>query len=110
MKKQVKFRPQYIPAILAGEKTSMWRLFDEKNLQVGDELELLNWATGEKFGEAKVLSVRQKTLGTIKPEDYAGHEHYQNDALMYLHYQQMYGDAVGPETPVKVVRFKFQKI
>ncbi len=46
----VKFREHLVLKILSGEKTVTWRLFDDKDLQEGDRIELVNWNTGETFG------------------------------------------------------------
>ena len=38
--KVLKFREYLVPLVLSGEKDSTWRLFDDKDLSVGDEIEL----------------------------------------------------------------------
>lgn len=48
--KTIKFRPALAKLIIEGKKTTTWRLFDDKNLQVGDVVELVNWETKEVFG------------------------------------------------------------
>ena len=45
--KSLKFYKDSIGSILNGAKTSTWRLFDDKNLQVGDELKFINKETGD---------------------------------------------------------------
>lgn len=51
--------------VLADEKDMMWRLFDDKNLSEGDTVDLINWNTKEKFGEAILVKVG-KGNGEIK--------------------------------------------
>ncbi len=63
--KTLKFSPHLVNKILSGEKTSTWRLFDDKDLQVGDTLGFIDKETGELFGNAVVTSLRVKTLGTL---------------------------------------------
>jgi hypothetical protein len=50
--KTLKFAANLVPLILSGEKTSTWRLFDDKDLQVGDELEFINKNTNTTFASA----------------------------------------------------------
>ncbi len=106
MKKQIKFREHLIPFILSGEKDATWRLLDDKDLQVGDELEFLNWATKEKFAEGTILAVKETTLGKLIEKDFDGHEKFESDKAMYRHYRELYGDKVGPDTPLKIIKFK----
>jgi hypothetical protein len=35
-------------------------LFDDKDLKVGDKIELLYWETKEKFADAEIIEVREK--------------------------------------------------
>lgn len=102
----LKFRPHLIKEILEGRKTTTWRLFDEKNLQIGDKLELLNAETLEKFTEAEVTDIKEKKLGEIEDSDYEGHEKYGSQEEMIKHYKNYYGDKVDLDTMVKIIRFK----
>lgn len=45
--KTIKFRDYLVPLVLSGEKNSTWRLFDDKDIQVGDTVQLINWNTKE---------------------------------------------------------------
>jgi hypothetical protein len=58
--KTLKFRHQLVEEILTGRKTVTWRLFDDKDLKVGDKIELLYWETKEKFADAEIIEVREK--------------------------------------------------
>jgi hypothetical protein len=105
--KTLKFYDDLIPLILSGEKTSTWRLFDDKNLSVGDELSFINRTTGEEFAQAKVLSIREKTLGELDDEDYDdGHERYESKEKMLEAWQSYYNDTVTMDTPVKLIKFE----
>ena len=72
MMKTLKFAPDLVLKILAGEKTSTWRLFDDKNLQIGDELEFINKETGEIFGTAQIIRLHTKTLSTLSDDEWGG--------------------------------------
>ena len=110
MRKTLKFRDFLADLILEGKKDSTWRLFDDKDLQEGDEVDLVNWNTGEVFGQAELVRVREKTLGTLEPEDFDGHESFASEEEMYASYRTYYGDRVGPESPVKIIRFKLGRV
>jgi hypothetical protein len=45
--------PNLVPKVLTGEKTSTWRLFDDKNLTAGDDFLMINKKTGEKFAKGR---------------------------------------------------------
>jgi len=103
--KTLKFRPKLVEKVLDCSKTITWRLFDEKDLQVGDSLELLNWETKEKFAEAKIINIEEKRLEDITETDL-----YQDG---YISYEQMlnankkyYGNKLNNNTIVKIIKFK----
>ena len=104
--KIIKFRDHLAKLVLAGEKNVTWRLFDDKNLQKGDVVELVNSNTGEIFGKAVLTDVREKKMGELEEADFDGHEKFSSDEEMYKTYRQYYGGRVGPDTIVKIVRFR----
>lgn len=103
--KTVKFRSYLAEMILRGEKTTTFRLFDDKDLKEGDTLEMMIWGTQEVFVHAKVTSAYDKKLGELTTDDFTGHEPYADEAAMYAAFREYYGDHVGPETTVRIVRF-----
>lgn len=104
--KTLKFTPELIPLILSGEKTSTWRIFDDKDLSVGDELSLVNKTTGEEFVKARIISVREKMLGEIDATDFDTHEKYESKEKMLEEYHSYYGDRVTWNTLVKIIDFE----
>lgn len=104
--KVIKFRDHLAKLILAGEKDLTWRLFDDKNLQKGDSVELVNWNTGAVFGKAVLTDVWEKRMGQLEESDFDGHEKFSSEEEMYTTYRTYYGDRVGPDTVVKIIRFK----
>lgn len=107
--KTVKFAASLVPLVISGEKNSTWRLFDDKDLSVGDDLEFVNKETGEIFGHAKILEVREKKLKDIQDEDFDGHEKFENNDAMIEQYKVYYGEKVSGETVVKLIKFSFHK-
>lgn len=106
MAKTLKFRPELIPLVLSGEKNSTWRLFDEKDLQKGDEVSLLNWETKEKFADAVIISVKEKKLGEINDSDFDGHEEYERSEKLVEAFKNYYGNKVSSDTSVKIIKFQ----
>jgi uncharacterized protein YqfB (UPF0267 family) len=105
--KTLKFTPELTAKILSGEKTSTWRLFDDKNLQNGDRLIFINKGTGEQFGQAIITSLHTKTLGALNDADWIGHERFTSEEEMYVAYRKYYGDKVNKDSGVKIISFKF---
>ncbi len=105
--KTLKFAPELCEQIIAGTKTSTWRLFDDKDLTVGDGLMFVNKQTLESFGTGEITQLYTKTLGTLEESDWIGHERFASEEAMYATYRQYYGDSVSPDTEVKIIQFTF---
>lgn len=104
--KTLKFRKHLVEEIINGRKTATWRLFDDKDLNVGDQLELLNGESGKKFAEAEITKIREKKLRQIKESDFKGHENYSSPKVMLQRFQEYYGDGVTMDTPIKMIDFR----
>ena len=104
--KFLKFRSYLADQILDGSKTVTWRLFDDKDFQVGDQAELIRWETEEVFAKAEIVEIKQKKLGEVQGADFEGHETYKDTDDMLEHYKQYYGDKVTLDTIVKMIKFK----
>lgn len=103
--KTVKFRSQLADLVLEGKKTATWRLFDDKDLQVGDLLTLQVWETGKDFGKATITDVKEKKLGELEEADYEGHEKFESQEDMLKKYKEYYGNKVNLYTVVKMITF-----
>lgn len=103
--KVVKFRDYLVPLILNGTKNSTCRLFDDKNLSVGDEIELKEFNKNDSFAKAKILRVVEKQLSQLTDDDKAGHEQHSSSEEMYETFSGYYNTSVGPETIVKIIWF-----
>lgn len=104
--KSLKFTPRLAEMTLAGKKTSTLRLFDDKNMQTGDDLELINRDTSEVFAKAVITLAYEKALGQITDEDLVGNEPFESEEQMYEVFRSYYGDRVGPESIAKIIRYK----
>lgn len=105
--KKLKFVDNLVKLILSGEKTTTWRLFDDKDLQTGDNLIFINKDTGNEFGTAKILSVVEKKLIELDDSDYEGHEKFESLEKMYDAYKQYYSENINQDTIVKIIKFEF---
>ncbi len=103
--KIVKFRSYLIPLVLSGEKNSTWRLFDDKNLTVGDVIELREFITLRHFANAQITKVIEKSFVDLDAQDKLGHETFESNEEMYKTYSKYYQTDVGPSTTVKVIWF-----
>ncbi len=107
--KTIKFTPELCEQIIAGTKTSTWRLFDDKDLTVGDKINFVNKATLESFGTGEITQLYTRTLGTLEESDWIGHERFPSEEAMYATYRTFYGVKVTPDTEVKIIQFTFFK-
>lgn len=104
--KTLKFRPHLVSPILSGQKVSTWRLFDDKDLQAGDNLDLLNSETKEKFAEAEIVNTAEKSFNSLTEADLKGYEDFNGLDEIVKHFQKYYGDRVNADTLIKIIDFK----
>ena len=95
--------------ILKGKKTTTWRINDEKNIAVGDRLSLCSNDNVE-FASAAVTSVRETSFGKLAKEDREGHEEFSSDEELYRTYSRYYGLKAGPETKLKIIKFRLSAV
>lgn len=111
--KKLKLDHELAQMVLAGAKTSTWRLFDDKGLTVNDLLVLVDKVDPERpqtwrvIGTARINRIIEKRLGDIQVEDYDGHEAHESPESRLRAYQSYYGERVTWDTPVKMVHFDF---
>jgi hypothetical protein len=107
--KVLKFRASLVPLIISGDKNSTWRLFDDKDLKVGDDLELKVFVTLKTFARAHITKVIEKKFGDLTTSDKQGHEEYKNDNEMYAEHTKYYKVPVNSQTPVKIIWFELDR-
>ncbi len=107
--KTLKFSPNLVELICNGTKTTTWRLFDDKNIQQGDDITLIKRPELEPFAEAKVLSVVTKPISNINKEDKAGHVEVGTAEEMYKMYETYYKRPITPDTEIKVIKFEITR-
>ena len=105
--KTLKFKDYLVSKILDGSKIITWRLFDDKDLNIGDELLFINSDSGKEFAKAEIIGVREKKLGEITEADFEeGHEKYKSQEDMLVHYRDYYGEKVDLSSVIKIIKYK----
>ena len=104
--KTLKFREELSKLILKGEKWTTWRLFDEKNFAVGDEVTFLISETLEEFARVRIIDMIETSFDLLTDEDWDGHEKYGSDEEMYALFSRYYGLEVSADSTVKVIHFE----
>jgi hypothetical protein len=107
--KVIKFKNYLVPLVLSGQKTSTWRLFDDKNLSTGDAIELREFGKEEPFATGYITKVIEKPFKDLTIDDKKGHEEYQSDAEMYKTYSGYYKTEVTSDTTVKIIWFELEQ-
>jgi len=114
--KKLKLDHNLAALVLSGRMRSTWRLFDDKDLSVNDQVELIDKTqaikpeTWRPIGFAKISKIVEKKLSDITQDDLDQHQDYLNMATVIPVFQKFYGSNVGPNTAVKIVDFDFQQI
>ncbi len=113
MMKKLKLDHDVAQQVQSGQRTSTWRLFDDKDLSVNDQVLLVDkvdaddpntWTT---IGTATIDRVVQRRLGDISEQDMEGQESFTSRQQMLATYQRYYGSDVSWQTPVKIISFRF---
>lgn len=99
--------------IKTAKKTSTWRVYDDKDLHVNDEVEIIDKVdpvdpdSWRVIGKAKINLIIEKRLGDIDQQDMRGHETYDSRQEIIKEFQNYYGNSVTEDTPVKIIYFDF---
>jgi len=96
-----------------GLKNTTWRLFDDKDLSVEDEVRLIDKVdpgdpeTWKAIGRARIQQIVEKRLGDTVPEDHEDSAGFITDEEKLEVFRRHYGPHVTLDTPVKIVHFNF---
>lgn len=111
--KQLKFDHQQARDIAVGNKTASFRFFDDKNIRVGDTLEIVdkvehdNPASWLCTGTIFVTEVLEKLVKDLYPGDWAGTETFMNQEAFIDAMEVQYKQSITEETPLKILRFSY---
>lgn len=113
--KSLKLDHDQAQQVLSGKKTSTWRLFDDKDLSVNDDVRLIDKVQAEKpeswrtIGVARITRVIEKQLAAITVADITDNEAFATPAEMLDVYRSYFGNGVTMQTSVKIVYFDFRR-
>jgi ribonuclease HI len=114
--KKLKLNHDLAESIVRGLTSSTWRLFDDKDLTVNDQVVLIDKVNPRdprswiEIGIATIDSVIQKRLGDITQKDLDEHKGFTSKGEILNTCQKYYGPDVTWETPIKFIHFKFSAI
>ncbi len=103
--KSLKFAPSLVKLILDGSKRTTWRLFDDKDLQIGDELSLVDASDGRAFAQARIVNVVQKSIRELTNADLAENSYADREQVLTVN-RKYYGETVSEDTIVKIIKFE----
>src|SRR3990167_2263342 len=106
--KTLKFKHEFAKEILDGRKTTTWWLFDDKDLTIGDKLELVDRDSKEKFGEAIITDIKEKKIKDLTEEELKNHGYADRQDMINSH-KEYYDDRVNLETELKMLTFDILK-
>ncbi len=103
--KTLKFAEPLPELVLNGKKDTTWRIEDEKELEVDDELSLCD-KNGKEFAEARIIWIKETTFQRLTFEDKECHEKFDSEEEMCITYSRYMNKEINSQTKVKVIKFQ----
>jgi ribonuclease HI len=110
--KTLKFDHTEAQLVLQGRAVATARLFDEKDLSVGDEVRFIDKVTPAReeawrvFGRGRVMRIIEKPLRDLSAED-RGALGVENNDDIFTAFAAIYGAVVKNDTVAKIIYFDF---
>ncbi len=110
--KKLKLDHALAELVTSGQVSSTWRLYDDKDLAVNDQVLLIDKVNPQKpntwktIGVATIDSMSERRLGGIENDELRTHG-FQSRNDMLETYHLYYGSNVDLRTPVKMINFHF---
>ena len=108
--KTLKLDHEIAEQIRQKRRTSTWRMYDDKNVSVNDDIELIDkvdptdpqsWVS---LGTVRVDSIAEKRLSDITAADYQDDEQpFASSEEMLLYFQKHYGPQITLDSAVKII-------
>ncbi|MFA6270499.1 MAG: reverse transcriptase-like protein [Candidatus Paceibacterota bacterium] len=111
--KTLKFNHQRAELIREGKITVTWRVNDEKNLSVDDDVWIIDKvdkkdpSTWRAIGTAKITEILAKHLGNVTNEELVECKECSSKVEVVKTFRQYYGPDINEKTPVKIIHFVF---
>ena len=112
--KSLKLNHAFAQEVLAGKRTSTWRINDDKDLHVNEDVQLIDKVdplkpeTWQPIGIAHLTSILEKQIGQVVATDAPNDPIKPIDELL-SEFRTYYGQQVTAETPVKIINFTFHQ-
>lgn len=113
--KALKLNHTLASVLVDGAENATWRINDDKDLHVNDVITLIDKVDSLKpetwipIGTGQITSILEKQLGSIVPQDLLPGEKLLPLPELLEKYRSYYGRQVSEDTPVKIIKFKYQK-
>ena len=113
--KALKLNHTFASVLVDGAENATWRINDDKDLHVNDTITLIDKIdplkpeTWKPVGTGQITSILEKQLGAIVQQDLLKSERLLPLPELLEKYRSYYGRQVSEDTPVKIVRFLYQK-
>lgn len=104
--KTLKFSSPLPDLILSWEKTTTWRINDDKDFQSWDIISFLGQLDYREFAQAKIYSTKITTFWELVEEDWDWHEKFKTNQEMLATYSNYYNMDVTDSTQLKIIKFK----
>ncbi len=111
--KSLKIDHRYAAEIVNGTVSVTWRINDDKDLHVNDDVSIIDKIeptdpkTWKVLGTARIVSIIEKQLGAIASDDMEGEQKFASAKEAIKQYRLFYGPQIDEQTPVKIIRFTF---
>jgi ribonuclease HI len=113
--KQLKFEHNFAQAIKEGEKTATFRVNDDKDLRIGDQIELVDKVdanhpkTWNITGILKIEKIDNVPLKELSKDQLSQAESFDNLDEMLQTFRRFYGEHISMDTLVIVLHFSFDE-
>jgi ribonuclease HI/ASC-1-like (ASCH) protein len=111
--KQLKFEHNFAEEIKAGIKTATFRVNDDKDLRVGDEVQLVDKVDGNHPttwvipGVLTITDIKLVPLEELSKEQMSRAESFDSKDEMLQTFRRFYGEHVSMQTPIIVLNFSY---
>jgi ribonuclease HI len=112
--KQLKFDHQFAEAIVAGKKSATFRVNDDKDLRVGDKVQLVDKVDGDHPktwtipGVLTITSISSVALEDLTKEQLNQAEFFDSPDEMLQTFRRYYGEHISMMTQILVLSFTYE--
>lgn len=114
--KQLKFEHQFAEAIKLGTKCATFRVNDDKDLRIGDTVQLVDKVDRDRPktwiipGELMIASVVSIALGDLTKDQMEQAESFDGPEEMLQTFRRFYGEHITMTTPILVLAFSYKPL